>query len=48
MHGLKGMFVRSILFVLLYATGVIKMNLTPDILPVMMSIKKRLGIKKYN
>ena len=45
-HGLPGMFLRSILFILLYATGGIYMKLSPDIQPVLITIKRRLGIKK--
>lgn len=45
MHGFTGMFVRSIVFIALYATGVISMKLSPDIQPVVLTIKKRLGIK---
>ncbi len=46
MHGLGGMFVRSLVFILLYATGTVYMKLSPDIYPVMQTIKKRLGIKR--
>ena len=46
MHGFTGMFVRSIVFIALYATGVISMKLSPDIQPVVLTIKKRLGIKQ--
>lgn len=45
-HGLVGMFLRSVIFILLYATGGIYMKLSPDIQPVMQSIKNRLGIRK--
>ncbi len=45
MHGFPGMFTRSIAFILLYTTGVIYMKLTPDIRPVVTTIKRRLGIK---
>ena len=46
MHGLGGMFIRSIVFILLYAFGIIYMKLSPDIRPVILTIKKRLGMKK--
>lgn len=46
MHGFSGMFVRSIVFIAIYTTGVISMKLSPDIQPVVLTIKKRLGIKK--
>ena len=45
-HGFTGMFLRSIAFILLYASGGIYMKLSPDILPVLVTIKKRMGIKK--
>lgn len=45
-HGLAGMFLRSITFILLFATAGVYMKLSPDIEPVMMTIKRRLGIKK--
>ncbi len=45
MHGFAGMFVRSVVFIALYAAGVVGMNLSPDIQPVVETIKKRLGIK---
>jgi O-antigen/teichoic acid export membrane protein len=45
-QGLAGMFLRSIVFILLYAAGVIYMKLSPDIQPVILTIKRRLGIKK--
>ncbi len=44
-HGLPGMFLRSIAFIILYATGTVYMKLTPDIQPVIATIKKRLGMK---
>ncbi|HRE39262.1 MAG TPA: lipopolysaccharide biosynthesis protein, partial [Chitinophagaceae bacterium] len=44
-HGFGGMIIRSIVFIALYATGVISMKLSPDIQPVVQTIKKRLGIK---
>jgi O-antigen/teichoic acid export membrane protein len=45
-HGLPGMFLRSILFIALYAAGAVYMKLSPDIEPVVVAVKKRLGIKK--
>jgi O-antigen/teichoic acid export membrane protein len=45
-HGLAGMFLRSIVFILLYAAGGIYMKLSPDIQPVILTIKRRLGMKK--
>jgi len=45
-HGWAGLFLRSIVFILLYAAGAIYMKLSPDIQPVLQTIKRRLGIKK--
>lgn len=45
MHGFAGMFVRSISFICLYAAGVISMKLSPDIQPVLQTIKNRIRIK---
>lgn len=45
MNGIPGMFVRSVAFILLYATAAVLMKLSPDIQPVLQSIKKRLRIK---
>ena len=45
MHGLAGLFVRSIAFIALYAGGAIYLKLSPDIIPVLQTIQKRLRIK---
>ena len=45
-HGIAGMFLRSISFLLLYSAGTVYMKLSPDIQPVLETIKKRLGIRK--
>jgi hypothetical protein len=45
MHGMEGMILRSLAFILLYASGTVYMKLSPDINPVMQTIKKRLGKK---
>lgn len=42
MHGLTGMILRSLTFIVLYGTGVYSMNLSPDLKPVLQSIKNRL------
>ncbi|MBK6938232.1 MAG: oligosaccharide flippase family protein [Chitinophagaceae bacterium] len=47
-HGWAGMFTRSIAFIVLYGSGAIYMNLSPDIKPVLETIKKRLGLLKVN
>ena len=44
MHGIAGMLVRSLVFMLLYTAGTVYMKLSPDIYPVLQTIKKRLGI----
>lgn len=46
MSGLAGMFVRSAAFILLYTSGAVYMKLSPDIQPVLQSIKRRIGIKR--
>ncbi|WP_462222546.1 lipopolysaccharide biosynthesis protein, partial [Ferruginibacter sp.] len=43
--GVTCMFVKSVLFSLLFIAGVYYLKLTPDLEPVLNSIKKRLGIK---
>ncbi len=45
-HGFAGIFLRSIAFIILYATGAIGLKLSPDILPVMQTIKKKLGLRR--
>ena len=42
-HGLTGMTLRSLTFVILYGIGVYTMNLTPDLKPVLQSIKNRFS-----
>ena len=44
-HGLAGLFLRSIAFLFIYITGVLYLNLSPDVKPVMQSVLKRLKIK---
>jgi O-antigen/teichoic acid export membrane protein len=46
MHGFAAMFIRSIVFIILYAAGTIYMKLSPDIDPVLKAIKGRLGLRK--
>lgn len=43
-HGPGGIALRSLLFMFLYAGGSIYLKLSPDIQPVLRSIKNRLGI----
>jgi O-antigen/teichoic acid export membrane protein len=45
-HGIGGIFLRSTVFLILYAFGTVFLKLTPDIKPVMDSVKKRLKIKQ--
>lgn len=45
-HEWTGMFLRSISFIALYATGAFYLKLSPDIQPVMQTIQKRLGVRK--
>jgi O-antigen/teichoic acid export membrane protein len=44
MHGLMGMIFRSIAFIILYTTGVLWLNLSPDVKPVLQTIRKRMGM----
>lgn len=43
-HGLPGLIMRSALFAIVYGGGIIYFKLSPDVQPVWMSIKKRLGM----
>ncbi len=43
-HGWAGMFLRSIAFIALYGFGAIYLKLSPDIQPVLRSVRKRIGI----
>ncbi|MBC7421857.1 MAG: polysaccharide biosynthesis C-terminal domain-containing protein [Ferruginibacter sp.] len=45
-HGFTGMFSRSTVFILLYATGTILLQLSSDVLPVWNTLLKKIGIKK--
>ncbi|MFT3703454.1 MAG: hypothetical protein QM802_13850 [Agriterribacter sp.] len=44
-HGFAGLFSRSILFMLLYGSAIVYFNLSPDVKPVWLTIKKRIGLK---
>jgi len=44
-HGLPGLFLRSIVFCILYGTGAVYFRLSPDIIPVWNSIKRRIGLR---
>lgn len=44
-QGIGWIFLRSVVFLALYITGVIYLDLSPDILPVWETVKKRLRLK---
>jgi O-antigen/teichoic acid export membrane protein len=44
-QGLLSMTLRSLLFLILFGIGVIKLNLTPDLGPVLHTLRKRLHLK---
>ena len=44
-HGLPGLFLRSIVFCILYGSGAVYFRLSPDIIPVWNAIKKRIGLR---
>jgi len=47
-QGLGWIFLRSTVFALLFATGVLYLDLSPDVLPIWETVKKRLRLKKSN
>lgn len=44
--GIEWLFIRSISFLILFIVGVISLRLSPDIIPVWHSIKKRIRLQK--
>ena len=44
MHGFPGMVMRSVAFISLYGGGAILLKLSPDLLPVMKTMKHKFGI----
>ena len=46
LHGIIGMMLRSLVFLLLYVTGTLYLKLSPDIQPVIRTLQKKIGIKK--
>ena len=44
-HGV-GMFMRSIAFILIFASGTLLLELSSDVLPVWTTVLKKIGIKK--
>jgi len=45
-HGVAGMFLRSIVFIVLYTGGALWLKLSPDLQPVIQALLKRTGINK--
>lgn len=45
-HGFPGLFLRSIVFIGIFGSGVIGLHLSEDVLPVWNTLKKRLGVGK--
>jgi O-antigen/teichoic acid export membrane protein len=45
-QGIEWLFIRSITFFVLFISGTIAMKLSPDIIPVLQSIKKRLRLNR--
>jgi hypothetical protein len=43
--GLGWLFIRSISFIVLFIGGAIAIKLSPDIIPVLQSIRKRLRLR---
>ena len=46
LHGFPGLVLRSVFFCILYGSGVIYLNLSPDVIPVWNTIKRRIGLSK--
>ncbi len=46
LHGFMGMIIRSLLFIFLFLSGIFGLKLSPDIIPVLHTLQKKLGIKK--
>lgn len=44
MHGFPGLICRSLAFIVIYALGVIYFKLSPDLLPVLATLRKKLGL----
>lgn len=44
MHGFAGMIIRSIAFIVIYLTGAMTLRLSPDIKPVLQTVRRRIGI----
>lgn len=46
MHGLPGLVLRTLAFIILYGAGVMYFRLSPDVRPVLQTIRSRLKLKK--
>jgi hypothetical protein len=46
LHGFTGMLLRSIVFIAFYGAATITLKLSPDLMPVWTTLRKKLGIKK--
>jgi O-antigen/teichoic acid export membrane protein len=44
-HGLEGLFLRTVVFCALFGAGALYMKLSPDVVPVWNSIRRRIGIR---
>jgi O-antigen/teichoic acid export membrane protein len=44
-HGLPGLLLRSIIFCIVYGTGSVYLKLSPDMIPIWNSLKKRMGLR---
>jgi hypothetical protein len=45
-HGFPGLFLRSIVFIGIFGSGVFGLKLSEDIIPVWNTVKKRLGMER--
>ncbi|MEO8770790.1 MAG: lipopolysaccharide biosynthesis protein [Ferruginibacter sp.] len=45
LHGLAGLICRPVLFSAIYLTGIYMRRITPDLIPIVDNIKRRIGIK---
>jgi O-antigen/teichoic acid export membrane protein len=45
-HGFEGLILRSLVFFIIYAAAVLRLQLSPDIKPVLQTIRKRLKKRK--
>jgi O-antigen/teichoic acid export membrane protein len=46
LHGFAGLVLRSLVFIILFGTGAVVSNLSPDIKPVFNTMLKRLNLRK--